>query len=49
MRFSNHLKLQLNVWSEFCSRCDWTLLIVVVFFDRLSLFQRFLAGDAFLL
>jgi hypothetical protein len=44
------VKLQFEMfWSEFCSGCDLTLLIIVVIFDRLSLFQRFMFVDAFLL
>ncbi len=36
-------------WSEFCSRCDLTLLIIVVIFDRLfRCFKGLRFVDAFL-
>jgi hypothetical protein len=37
------VKLQLEMfWLEFCSRCDLTLLILVVIFDRLFVVSKVL-------
>jgi hypothetical protein len=37
------VKLQLKMfWLEFCSRCDLTLLIIVVIFDRLFVASKVL-------